>query len=81
MIGCSGEDMKHVDWKALTHPDDIARSTELVDGLMQGKLKSYDYEKRYILKNGRTIWVRAIGARLDEVQTLDSHGHHRAQAV
>jgi PAS domain S-box-containing protein len=65
MIGCSGEDIKHVDWKALTHPDDIARNADLVDRLMQGKLKNYDYEKRYVLKDGRTIWVRTIDARLD----------------
>jgi PAS domain S-box-containing protein len=70
MIGCSGEDLKHVDWKALTHPDDIARNAELVDRLMQGKLKNYDYEKRYVLKNGKTIWVRTIGARLDDEHKL-----------
>ncbi len=66
MIGCSGEDMKHLDLKTLTHPDDIAFSEDMADRLMQGKSKNTDYEKRYVLKDGRTIWVRAIGARLDD---------------
>ncbi len=66
MIGCSGEDMKHLGLKTLTHPDDIAFSEDMADRLMQGKLKNTDYEKRYVLKDGRTIWVRAIGARLDD---------------
>ena len=55
-----------MDWKAFTHPDDITLNTDLVDQLMQGKLKNYDFEKRYVLKDGRIIWVRVIGSRLDD---------------
>jgi PAS domain S-box-containing protein len=66
MIGYSAEELKQMDWKAVTHPDDIAHNMELVDGLMRGKLKNYDFEKRYLLKNGKMIWVRIIGTRLDD---------------
>jgi PAS domain S-box-containing protein len=66
MVGYSAEELKLVDWKILTHPDDIAHNAELADGLMQGKVKNYEIEKRYILKDGRVIWIRSIGARLDD---------------
>jgi PAS domain S-box-containing protein len=66
MVGYSADELKRMDWKALTHPDDIARNAELVDGLMQGKLTNYELEKRYVLKDGKRIWIRSIGARLDE---------------
>ena len=33
MIGYSADELQQMDWKALTHPDDIARNTELVDRL------------------------------------------------
>jgi PAS domain S-box-containing protein len=66
MVGYSADELKQMDWKALTHPDDIAHNAELVDGLMQGKWKNYELEKRYVLKDGRMIWIRSIGARLDD---------------
>jgi PAS domain S-box-containing protein len=66
MVGYSADELRQMDWKALTHSDDIADNTDLVDGLMQGKLKNYDFEKRYVLKDGRMIWVRVIGSRLDD---------------
>ena len=66
MTGYSGEELRGMDWKAFTHPDDIALNRDFVDRLMQGKLKNYEFEKRYVLKDGRMIWVRVIGSRLDD---------------
>ncbi len=65
MTGYSGDELRHMDWKTLTHPDDIAPNVELVDKLFAGELEVYEYEKRYLPKNGKTIWVRIIGARVD----------------
>jgi PAS domain S-box-containing protein len=70
MVGYSAEELKQMDREALTHPDDIARNAELVDGLMQGKLKNYELEKRYVLKDGKMIWIRSIGTRLDDEHEL-----------
>ncbi|MGA2962264.1 MAG: PAS domain S-box protein, partial [Candidatus Korobacteraceae bacterium] len=66
MIGYSGDELRGMGWKALTHPDDMARNTDLVDRLMRGTTKNYDFEKRYVLKDGKIIWVRVIGSRLDD---------------
>jgi PAS domain S-box-containing protein len=66
MTGCSGDELRQMSWKDLTHPDDLERNTTLVKGLMDGELQNYDFEKRYLLQDGRTIWVRVVGSLLDD---------------
>jgi PAS domain S-box-containing protein len=66
MTGYSAEELKQMHWKQLTHPDDVPANINLVRALKVGELQNYDFEKRYRLKNGATIWVRVIGSRLDE---------------
>ena len=65
MTGYSADELRQIDWKALTHPDDIAANVELVGKLFAGELEAYDYEKRYLPKNGKTIWVRIVSALVD----------------
>ena len=65
MTGYSGDELRQMDWKALTHPDDVAPNVKLVDKLFAGEIEVYDYEKRYLLKNSKTIWVRIIGSLVD----------------
>ena len=62
MTGYSGEELWQMDWKALTHPDDLARNEDLVKALKHGEQRSYDFEQRYLLKDGKTIWVRVVGS-------------------
>jgi two-component system cell cycle sensor histidine kinase/response regulator CckA len=66
MTGYSAEELLQMEWTSLTHPDDLARNTGLVDELLHGNMKHYDFEKRYVLKDGRIIWVRVIGSRLGD---------------
>jgi PAS domain S-box-containing protein len=66
MTGYSAEELLQMEWTALTHPDDMDRNIDLVDGLLHGNRKNYDFEKRYVLKDGKIIWVRVVGSRLDD---------------
>jgi PAS domain S-box-containing protein len=66
MTGYSADELQQMEWTTLTHPDDIQRNEGLVNELLLGKLKNYDFEKRYVLKDGDIIWVRVIGSRLGE---------------
>ncbi len=59
MIGYSGEELKQMDWKMLTHPDDIARDTESVGRFMQGKSKNLRLRKA--LRSQR--WEDDLGTR------------------
>ncbi len=42
--------------KNLTYPEDIKKSKEILLKLMNGEIKSFDIEKRYIGKDGSVLW-------------------------
>jgi PAS domain S-box-containing protein len=44
-------------WSSITHPDDLARSREFVEGILSGALDSYHLEKRYVRGDGQTVWA------------------------
>ena len=41
----------------ITHPDDRLRDRELFDSVVRGDVPEYRIEKRYIRKDGLTVWV------------------------
>ena len=41
----------------ITHPDDRGRDWEAFQSVVSGKLKNCQLEKRYIRKDGKTVWV------------------------
>lgn len=59
ILGYSEEELKKMSWNDITHPNDKEKSTYHYLGLKEGKLKNYSLEKRYIHKNGSTVWVNA----------------------
>ncbi len=42
----------------ITHPDDHDRDRELLRRMVSGELDLFDVEKRYIRKDGNTVWAR-----------------------
>jgi PAS domain S-box-containing protein len=43
----------------ITHPEDRAGARELLRRMATGELAVFDLEKRYIRKDGKTVWARA----------------------
>jgi len=67
MLGYSKQELKHMSFIQITHIDDIDRDWSLVKELLSGKRDSYEMEKRYIHKNGDTIWaILAVSIVRDE---------------
>ena len=60
MLGYSQEELETANWRDLTHPDDLQKSTELVASLLSGKADQMSMEKRYIHKSGRVVWTEVI---------------------
>ncbi|MCK9410873.1 MAG: PAS domain S-box protein [Prolixibacteraceae bacterium] len=56
MLGYSMEELLNKPWEKYTHPDDLAYNHAMIDRIMSGQEKSVRWEKRYIHKNGSTIW-------------------------
>jgi PAS domain S-box-containing protein len=52
----------------LIHPDDQEENLELVDQMLAGQIPNFVVEKRYIRKDGQTIWVRESGSAVRSPQ-------------
>jgi len=58
MLGYTGEELSRMPFQDFTHPDDRARDINNYRQLMEGALKDYQLEKRYIRKDGQVVWTR-----------------------
>jgi PAS domain S-box-containing protein len=57
ILGYNEEELRTRKWMELTHPDDIQKSTEEMQSLLEGKISRSRFEKRYIHKNGNIVWT------------------------
>jgi diguanylate cyclase (GGDEF)-like protein/PAS domain S-box-containing protein len=62
MIGYSRDELLSLTIRDVSHPDDVAVSDEARANLHAGKLQTMKLEKRYLRKDGSTIWVRITSA-------------------
>jgi PAS domain S-box-containing protein len=56
MLGYTAEELRGMLYSDFTHPSDVKVSSQLYQGLMAGRHDSHRLEKRYLRKDGRTIW-------------------------
>jgi PAS domain S-box-containing protein len=57
LLGYSKADLREKRFIEFTHPEDVDRNQELQRQLTDGLIDKYQIEKRYIRKDGRSIWV------------------------
>lgn len=57
ILGYSREELLRGDWGQLTHPDDLEANSELLRRMQAGEVNQYSMIKRYIRKDGQTIWT------------------------
>jgi PAS domain S-box-containing protein len=57
MLGYTAGEMKKLKFQDLTHADDLTKSVTGLNDLGNGKIDRLKYEKRYIHKDGSTIWT------------------------
>ncbi|MBU1041503.1 MAG: PAS domain S-box protein [Proteobacteria bacterium] len=58
ILGYSEAELLNMNFREITHPDDLAESVENVRAVLNGQAFGFDLEKRYIRKDGSIIWVR-----------------------
>jgi PAS domain S-box-containing protein len=70
LTGYSDEELLAMTSAQYTHPDDVAEDVELSGRLVRGDLPMYRRHKRYVTKDGRTVWVQSTVTLLrDELGT------------
>jgi PAS domain S-box-containing protein len=57
MVGYSEQELSHLEFSDITHPDDTALDWTEFKEMKQGLRNSYDLEKRYIKKDSRILWA------------------------
>jgi len=57
MLGYTETEMKRLTVQDLTYPDDLDKSRATLQDLGDRKIDRIKYEKRYLHKDGKTIWV------------------------
>ncbi len=57
LIGYSEEELLKMSFQKITHPDDIREDLQYVEKMLSGELETYQMEKRYLHKDGSTIYV------------------------
>jgi len=59
LVGYSADELMKMSLSDYTHPDDLNQDIELMGKLVRGDIPMFRRHKRYIAKNGPTVWVQA----------------------
>lgn len=57
ILGYSHEELAKLNWREITHPDDIEYNARITADILSGKYSKANWNKRYIHKNGNIVWV------------------------
>jgi PAS domain S-box-containing protein len=57
ILGYSETELLATRFQALTHPEDLAQNRINLERALAGEISHYEMDKRYIHKDGRTIWT------------------------
>jgi PAS domain S-box-containing protein len=57
LVGYGRGELERMTFRDITHPDDIKREQHYLDALVSGLGTSYSFEKRYLRRDGGTIWA------------------------
>ncbi len=67
-LGYSAAELRELTFERFTHPQDLAADLSLYRELMDGKREHYQIEKRYLTKNGRTVWGRLTASLVRDAE-------------
>jgi PAS domain S-box-containing protein len=65
LLGYGKEEMLTLSFQAVTHPEDCQETMQHFRQVASYEIASYQYEKRYLHKDGRSIWVLLTVSRIE----------------
>jgi PAS domain S-box-containing protein len=72
MLGYEREELIRLTWDEMTHPDDLVADEACFQRLMKGEIDDYSLEKRFIRKDGATVYTNlSVGCVRTEGGTVD----------
>ncbi len=73
IFGITEEEFLKSDFIDVTHPEDVERSKRLMQDVLDGKGRNIRFAKRYIHKDGHTIWAEVSSALVYGADGKPSH--------
>lgn len=73
IVGYEKNELEALTFQEITHPDDLAADLTNVGRLLNGEIRAYQMEKRYIRKNGQLIWVQMTASILRDSDNKPLH--------
>ena len=73
MVGYSKDELLTMTWLELTDPADRGKNVDQSNKLIQGQIESMFVTKRYIHKNGSTVWVEVSDAMVKDAEGRPSY--------
>ncbi|MDD4574359.1 MAG: EAL domain-containing protein [Sphaerochaeta sp.] len=64
IMGRTKEELMTIDWKLLTHPEDLEKELVKYAQFSNHEISGYEIEKRFIKPDGSLVWVNMIVSRL-----------------
>lgn len=64
ITGYSEDDLLQMNFQAITHPDDLQKDLDKVQQMLNREISTFDLEKRYIHKDGQTIWIHLYASTI-----------------
>ncbi|SHG40761.1 PAS domain S-box-containing protein [Flavobacterium micromati] len=74
LIGYTEAEMKKLNFKTITHPDDLQEEILQFEKVKKGEINHYSMEKRLISKNGEIIWTNlTVSPLLKKDKSFTNH--------
>ncbi len=70
LTGYNPDDLLTMTFNDITHPEDLTKEIPLYHSCLRGETKSYTIEKRYLTRDGGTIWVNMTAAIIEDDSML-----------
>jgi succinoglycan biosynthesis protein ExoH len=64
MLGYPRKELEQLSFRDITHPEDLIHEEKLLSALIEGRIRSYSIEKRYLHSSGIAIPVRVTSSQL-----------------
>jgi PAS domain S-box-containing protein len=68
IVGYSEQEILATTFQAITHPDDLDIDLGYVRQLLEGKIRSFEMEKRYFHKLGHVVWILLSGSLVRDAE-------------
>jgi PAS domain S-box-containing protein len=62
MLGYSREELLGLDWRTITHPEDVQPITTMGQEVLKTVGRGYRFSKRYIHRDGHIVWAEVVSS-------------------